>query len=82
MLEVRHSDTVLVVEDIAPVMVGGDRVMMGGVDEVRGHLGGQASAERLMGSQDRGEILGFFFEFLHLLPQSRVLLLQVLTLHG
>lgn len=80
MLVVRHSDAVLVVKDIAPVMVGGDRVMMGGVDEVRGHLGGQASAERLMGSQDRGEILGLFFEFLHLLPQSRVLLLQVLTL--
>lgn len=43
----------LVVEGTAPVVVGG-------VQKVMGRLRGQAGAERLMGSQDGGEILGLF----------------------
>jgi len=63
---VRHADAV-------------ERAVMRAVQQLRGRAA-QARAQRLMVTQDRGQIFGLFCESFHLFPERRVLLLQIFTL--
>lgn len=67
-LVVWHGDVLVVVAAV----VGGE--------EQLGRLGAQARAQRLVAAQHRRQVLGLLRQLLHLLPQRRVLLLQVLAL--
>lgn len=64
---VRHADMLM------------ERAVMRAVQQLRGRAA-QARAQRLMVTQDRGQIFSLFCESLHLFPERCVFLLQIFTL--
>lgn len=64
---VRHADMLV------------ERAVMRAVQQLRGRAA-QARAQRLVVTQDRGQIFSLFCESLHLFPERCVFLLQIFTL--